>query len=44
MKENHAFQTVFVSTFTDGVLDPTKPMLGPLRDGGYIVANTAPGC
>ncbi|MCR4428700.1 MAG: acetamidase/formamidase family protein [Caldiserica bacterium] len=37
-------QVVFVSTFTDGVLDPSQPMLGPLSDGGYIVAQTAPGC
>lgn len=37
-------QVVFVSTFTDGVLEPSKPMLGPLCDGGYIVAQTAPGC
>lgn len=35
---------VFVSTFTNGVLDPSLPMLGPLSDGGYIVAQTAPGC
>jgi formamidase len=39
-----AQNTVFVSTFTDGILDPAKPMLGPVRDGGVIVANTAPGC
>jgi len=39
-----AFQTVFVNQFTNGILDPTKPMLGPVRDGGHIVANTAPGC
>lgn len=36
--------TVFVNKFTNGVLDPDQPMLGPVRDGGYIVANTAPGC
>ena len=28
----------------DGILDPNKPMLGPVKDGGHIVANTAPGC
>jgi len=39
-----AQETVFVSTFTNGVLDPNEPMLGPVRDGGHIVANTAPGC
>lgn len=39
-----AQQTVLVDRFTDGVLDPSRPMLGPVRDGGHIVANTAPGC
>ncbi|MFP4457828.1 MAG: acetamidase/formamidase family protein [Clostridia bacterium] len=37
-------QTVFVNQFTDGILDPNKEMLGPVKDGGTIVANTAPGC
>ena len=37
-------ETVLVDEFTDGILDPTQPMLGPVRDGGHIVANTAPGC
>src|SRR5512138_203895 len=37
-------QTVIVEQFTNGILDPNKPMLGPVRDGGHIVANTAPGC
>ena len=37
-------ETVFVSEFTDGLLDPSRTMLGPVRDGGHIVANTAPGC
>ncbi|PRO66136.1 acetamidase/formamidase family protein [Alkalicoccus urumqiensis] len=39
-----AQQTVYVNEFTDGVLDPQKPMLGPVKNGGHIVANTAPGC
>ncbi len=39
-----AAETVFVGQFTDGVLDPAQPLLGPVRDGGHIVANTAPGC
>lgn len=37
-------ETVFVSEYTNGILDPSRPMLGPVRDGGHIVANTAPGC
>lgn len=36
--------TVLVSELTDGILDPAQPMLGPLRAGGTIVGNTAPGC
>lgn len=44
MTENNARETVFVTSLTDGVLDPAKPMLGPLLDGGHIVANTSPGC
>ena len=39
-----AHETVFVDQFTDGILDPNRSMLGPVRDGGHIVANTAPGC
>lgn len=37
-------QTVYVDTFTNGVLNPNKKMLGPVIDGGYIVVNTTPGC
>ena len=39
-----AHETVFVDEFIDGILDPNQPMLGPVRDGGHIIANTAPGC
>lgn len=39
-----AKQTVFVNKFTDGILDPAREMLGPVKDGGRIIANTAPGC
>src|SRR3954452_21231463 len=39
-----ARRTVFVEEFTDGLLGPDVPMLGPVEDGGHIVANTAPGC
>ncbi len=44
MSVDNSKETVFVTSLTDGVLDPGKPMLGPVRDGGHIVANTAPGC
>jgi acetamidase/formamidase len=37
-------QTVLVSELTNGILDPSAPMLGPVADGGTIIANTAPGC
>jgi formamidase len=39
-----AHPTVFVDTFTDGLLGPDLEMLGPVEDGGHIVVNTAPGC
>ncbi|MBO8172939.1 MAG: acetamidase/formamidase family protein [Bacillaceae bacterium] len=42
--EKKAQQTVYVDAFTDGVLDPSQEMLGPVENGGYIVANTTPGC
>ena len=42
--EGNANETVYVNEFTDGILDPGKPMLGPVKDGGHIIANTAPGC
>ena len=40
----HARRTVFVDTFTDGLLGPDVPMLGPVQDGGHIVWNSTPGC
>lgn len=39
-----AKETIFVNELTDGLLNPEEPMLGPVKDGGIIVANTAPGC
>jgi formamidase len=39
-----ALQTIFVNELTNGILDPEQPMLGPVKNGGYIIANTAPGC
>ncbi len=37
-------RSVIVQGFTNSVLDPAQPMLGPVEDGGTIIANTAPGC
>jgi len=37
-------RSVIVSEFTNSVLDPQAPMLGPIENGGTIIANTAPGC
>ncbi|WP_174614687.1 acetamidase/formamidase family protein [Virgibacillus ihumii] len=39
-----AKKTVYVNEFTDGVLNPDKEMEYIVQDGGYIVANTTPGC
>src|SRR3954462_751488 len=39
-----AAETVFVDRFCDGIIGPSTETLGPVRDGGTIVANTAPGC
>jgi formamidase len=39
-----AVDSITVEQFTDGVLDPARPMLGPIRSGGRIVAHSAPGC
>ncbi len=37
-------RSIVVSEFTNSVLDPAAPMLGPVESGGTIIANTAPGC
>ncbi|MFN8121418.1 MAG: acetamidase/formamidase family protein [Thermoleophilia bacterium] len=39
-----ASETVFVDRFTDGIIGPGAEVVGTVRDGGHIVANTAPGC
>ena len=39
-----AHQTVFVDTFTNGLLGPEVEMLGPVASGGHIVWNSTPGC
>ena len=38
-----AIETLYVNQFTNGVLNPAEPFLGPLKDGGTIIANVAPG-
>ncbi|WP_227394363.1 acetamidase/formamidase family protein [Jeotgalibacillus aurantiacus] len=43
-EQRKATDTLLVNSFIDGVLDPAKEMLGPVKDGGHIIANTAPGC
>jgi len=37
-------QTVFVDQFTNGVLDPRREYEYAVKDGGHVVASTAPGC
>jgi acetamidase/formamidase len=39
-----AEKVVHVSTYTNGIVGPSLSMLGPVEDGGTIVAETAPGC
>lgn len=39
-----AHDVVRVDRFTNGILDPAAPMLGPVADGGRLVVSTAPGC
>ncbi|WP_206085882.1 acetamidase/formamidase family protein [Massilia polaris] len=33
-----------VDTYTHGIIGPSQPMLGPLADGGRLLAGTPPGC
>jgi acetamidase/formamidase len=42
--QQQGHQTVFVDTFTDGLVGPEVAMLGPVADGGHIVWNSTPGC
>ncbi|WP_030073060.1 acetamidase/formamidase family protein [Halomonas alkaliantarctica] len=43
-KSSTVQQHVVVQEFTNSVLDPNAPMLGPVKNGGTITANTVPGC
>ena len=42
--ERSGRRSVVVNEYTNSVIDPDAPMLGPVEDGGTIIANTAPGC
>lgn len=37
-------RSVVVQSFTNSLLDPAAEMLGPVANGGTIIANTTPGC
>lgn len=39
-----AQELVEVDAFTGGIIGPSLRMRGPVKDGGIIVASTAPGC
>lgn len=39
-----AKETLLVNQYVNGVLNPALDMLGPLKDGGHIIAHTTPGC
>ncbi|MBI5166323.1 MAG: acetamidase/formamidase family protein [candidate division NC10 bacterium] len=43
-KKRVAEKKVYVFQYTGGLVGPSLPMLGPVADGGTIVAATAPGC
>lgn len=40
----NAVDWIRVQRYTQGVIGPSQPMLGPLADGGTLVAGTPPGC
>ncbi|KJK24420.1 acetamidase [Burkholderiaceae bacterium 16] len=42
--DQHTVDWLRVQTYTHGVIGPSQPMLGPLADGGTLVAGTPPGC
>ena len=39
-----AQETVYVDRFCNGIIGPSAEVVGTVRSGGHIVANTAPGC
>jgi formamidase len=42
--ETKAQETIRVTSFTGGLVGPSLPMIGPVSNGGTIIAETAPGC
>lgn len=42
--DTSAAQRLRVDSYTNGVLGPSQPMLGPLADGGTLITGTPPGC
>jgi acetamidase/formamidase len=36
--------TLRVDRYTQGIIGPSQPMLGPLANGGRLIAGTPPGC
>lgn len=43
INQKEEVETLFVNEFTNGILDPKEAMLGPVRDGGTVIANIPPG-
>jgi len=43
-KQNHCVDVLRVDTYTHGIIGPSQPMLGPLANGGRLIAGTPPGC
>lgn len=44
LKSRLAQDVVRVDKFTRGIVGPSQPMLGPVKNGGTIATGTAPGC
>ncbi|KAF1010121.1 MAG: hypothetical protein GAK32_01675 [Pseudomonas fluorescens] len=44
MNKSSAVDRLVVTSYTQGLLGPSQPMLGPLADGGTLITGTPPGC
>ena len=42
--KSEPLQRLRVEQYTNGLIGPSQPMLGPLADGGTLVTGTPPGC